>query len=255
MIKEYFRPGTVEAALELLGKGGIRVLPIGGGTAIYRFSAEDVAILDLQDLPLSGIQGRGNQIDIGATTRLQDLLESPQMSPEMQHAVSLERSYNLRQVATLAGTIVAADGRSSLVTVLLSLDTVLIVLGPDSQSGKQVRLGDILPVRDEALKGKLVTQISIPENVRLAFNYSSRTPADLPIVCCSVAVWPSGRTRVAVGGFGTAPILAFDGPDSSGAETAAREACSQAGDEWASADYRQDVAGLLVKRCLTKVNS
>jgi CO/xanthine dehydrogenase FAD-binding subunit len=33
-------------------------------------------------------------------------------------------------------------------------------------------------------------------------------------------------------------------------EIAARSAYSQVGDEWASAEYRQDVAGVLAARCL-----
>jgi hypothetical protein len=72
-------------------------------------------------------------------------------------------------------------------------------------------------------------------------------------VCAAVVMWPSGRTRVALGGFGSSPALAFDGSETEGVEIAARDAYSQAGDEWASAEYRQDVAGVLVKRCTSQL--
>jgi hypothetical protein len=44
--------------------------------------------------------------------------------------------------------------------------------------------------------------------------------------------------------------MIFDGPDSAGAEIVARDAYSEAGDEWASAEYRSDTAETLVVRCL-----
>jgi hypothetical protein len=55
---------------------------------------------------------------------------------------------------------------------------------------------------------------------------------------------------VALGGFGQVPVLAMDGPEMGGEEIAAQNAFSQAADEWASAEYRQEIAGLLVERCI-----
>ena len=86
--------------------------------------------------------------------------------------------------------------------------------------------------------------------MHLGYEYVARTPADQPIVCASVVRWPSGRTRLALGGYGTAPLLALDGTEPDGIDVAARSAYSQAADEWASAEYRSDVAGTLALRCL-----
>jgi hypothetical protein len=55
---------------------------------------------------------------------------------------------------------------------------------------------------------------------------------------------------VALGGYGAAPLLAFDGSEADGAEVAAQSAYSQAGDEWASAEYRMEIAGILARRCI-----
>ena len=93
----------------------------------------------------------------------------------------------------------------------------------------------------------------LPLNVQLAYEYIARTPADLPIICAAVARWPSGRTRVILGGTGEAPVLAMDGPESGGEEISVADAYSHAGDEWASAEYRQEMAQVLVKRCLSKM--
>ena len=71
----------------------------------------------------------------------------------------------------------------------------------------------------------------------------------------ALARWPSGRTRLAVGGYGNTPLLAMDGIESGGLEAAARNAFDGANDSWASAEYRQEVAGILVSRCLATIDS
>ena len=95
---------------------------------------------------------------------------------------------------------------------------------------------------------RLLTEIRIPLNASLCFDSVARTPLDRPIVCAAVGHWKSGRTRVTLGGFGKAPILAMDGPEPVGAGAAARDAYLNAGDAWASAEYRAHVAGVLAGR-------
>jgi CO/xanthine dehydrogenase FAD-binding subunit len=184
---------------------------------------------------------------------LQVLLEQPDLPPALQRAIQHEASYNLRQVATVAGTLIAADGRSPFATALLALDAALTWRTGGTEAESQVGLGDLLPVRGDRLRGRLVTQVSLPLNAHLVYEYVARTPADRPIVCAAVAVWPSGRTRVAMGGYGNAPILALDGPEGSGVEAAGRNAYCDAGDEWASAEYRQEAAAVLALRCLQQI--
>jgi CO/xanthine dehydrogenase FAD-binding subunit len=44
----------------------------------------------------------------------------------------------------------------------------------------------------------------------------------------------------------------MDGKGAEGIEIAAKNAAHDATDQWASAEYRQDVAATLAKRCLEK---
>jgi probable selenate reductase FAD-binding subunit len=251
MIVEYNRPKTLEEALRLLARSQPATVPMGGGSALNRYALEPLAVVDLQELPLNSIQQQGNSLDLGATVTLQALLETPHLPAALHQAIQQEANFNLRQVATLAGTLAAASGRSPMVTVLLALDATIVTL--TSQGEDRISLGDFLPVRGDYLPRRLISQIRLPFNVRLAFGYVARSPADQPIVCASVAQWPSTRTRVALGGYGKTPILALDGPEPGGVEDAARSAYSQAGDVWASADYRSDVAGVLARRCLAEL--
>jgi CO/xanthine dehydrogenase FAD-binding subunit len=248
MIKTYHRPTTLEEALTYLARPN--ALPLGGGTLLSQPGPAPVEAVDLQALGLNLLHKRGEALEIGATVTLQGLLESPDAPEALKAALKLEAPLNLRNAATVAGTLVAADGRSTFATVLLALDAKCIVF--DGQYSV-ISLGDLLPWRAETLHGKLITQIEIPLKVKLAFETVARTPADKPIACAALAGWPSGRMRLALGGYGKAPLLAMDGVESEGPEpvqAAARNAFHEAADEWASADYRMDVAATLARRCL-----
>ncbi|HTX92581.1 MAG TPA: FAD binding domain-containing protein [Anaerolineales bacterium] len=242
MIIEYFRPSTLEEALQLLSKPEVR--PLGGGTLLTRAKEGSFAVVDLQALGLNKIHKAGSSLAIGATVTLSQLLESAHIPPALAESLRREAPLNLRNLGTAAGTLVGCDGRSTFTAALLALDAKLTFEPGEETLG----LGDFLPLRGEKLAGKLITKIELPLNTKLAFESVARTPADQPIVCVALAQWPSGRTRLTLGGFGPAPILALDGNEAGGLETAARNAFSEAGDEWASAGYRSEVAAVLARR-------
>jgi CO/xanthine dehydrogenase FAD-binding subunit len=195
------------------------------------------------------IQFTRELVQIGAAVRLQALLAHPELPPGLRLALELEASYNLRQMRSVAGALLAADGRSSLAVLLLALDASLRVERLGS-SPEIASLGALLAAHPPRLQGGLVTRVEFAKNARVIYEYVARTPADLPILCVTAARWPSGRTRITVGGFGPAPRLAMDGPEEGGWEAAVRNACAQSGDQWASAEYRQETAAILAGRCL-----
>ncbi|HDD55506.1 MAG TPA: hypothetical protein ENG59_04620 [Chloroflexi bacterium] len=252
MIIEYYRPKKMEEALALINRTDPRTLILGGGLYINEVIKEPVAVVDVQSLGLTEIARKGKELNVGAAATLQSLLTSALIPLALERAITHQETYNRRQVATLAGTITAADGRSPVAGVLLALDAELELVG-EGKKMDSVKLGDFLPVRDEKLSGKLITSIRIPVESTAAYHYVARSPADLPIVAAAVAVWPSGRTRVVLLGYGDQPVLVFDGPEKEGVEIAARDAYSGAVDQWAGADYRSDTAGVLVGRCLQEI--
>ena len=267
MITAYHRPATLDEALTLLTQPNI--IPLGGGTLLSQpmaRGAASVEVVDLQSLRLDTVKKQGNSLEIGATVTLQQLLESEFAPEPLQTALKLEAPLNLRNAATIAGTLVSCDGRSTFAALLLALDARLEIksinqfelmeMEIDARPAKPdvatLGLGEFLPLRAEQIQGKLITSITVPLNVKLAFDYVSRTPADKPIVCAALVQWNSGRTRLVLGGYGKSPLLAMDGTEAEGIEAAARNAgaLGAATDEWASAEYRMDVAATLAKRCL-----
>ena len=253
MIIEYHRPETIEEAVSLLSRKDPHTVVLGGGLYLNEVVKDQITVVDIQSLGLNSFETKGKNSIIGAAVTLQRLVEEPQLPSALVESIKHQETYNRRQVATLAGTIIAADGRSPITTVLMALDAELEMVGKNNNPEK-IRLGDFLPLRGEKLKGKLVTRIIIPSQTQVAYHYSARSPADRPIVAAAVSQWPSGRTRVALAGFGDQPVLVLDGPDADGAESAARGAYSKAGDQWASAEYRADAAAVLVLRCINQIS-
>ena len=253
MITTYHRPQTLDEALTLLSQPNRT--PLGGGTLLSHSKSDSVEAVDLQSLSLNTIKKQGSTLEIGATVTLQQLLENEHCADALRSALKLEAPLNIRNAATVAGTLVASDGRSTFATVMLALDAKLEQKRLyNSKIESQIsNVGDFLPLKN--LQGYLLTSISIPLNTKLAFDYVSRTPADKPIVCAALAQWNSGRTRLVLGGYGKSPMLAMDGTEAEGIEAAARNAYYEATDEWASAEYRMDVAATLAKRCLERMNS
>lgn len=246
MILEYHRPRTISEALNLIARPNPKTLPLGGGTILNRPNEEDVAVVDLQSLGLNTFERQENLITAGAVMTLQNFLEKIPDLKALAEAVHLECPLNLRNMATLGGTIACGDGRSPLLAALLGLDAKVTLLPGDVE----VPLGELLSQRGEKLKGRLIARIHFSTQEKMAFETVARSPVDRPILMAFVSYWSNQRTRVVIGGFGPIPQLVSDGEDEIGLETAARILCSRADDEWAGSRYRQDAVGALVHRCL-----
>ena len=253
MILEYHRPKTLKEALQLLNRTSPLTRPLAGGTLLNRPGETAMAVVDLQSLGLEQYEVRGKLLRVGAMVRLQTLLEADVTVDGLKDVIRHEATVNIRQAAAIAGTAVGADGRSPLLAALLALDARLEIHHAEAGTSR-VDLGDWLPFRGTR-RGELITALELPMNVRLAYQYVARTPADQPIVGVVVVRWSSGRTRLAVCGWGTAPRLVLDGPEPGGAEETVRSAAADSGDQWASSEYRQAAAVVLARRAVDLVNS
>jgi len=245
MITTYHRPKTLQEALTLLARPNTRAL--GGGTLLSHPQSDSVEVVDLQALNLNALNRVGNDLDAGASVTLQALIDSAECPAALKTAAQLEAPLNIRNAATIAGALVASDGRSPFAAALLALDVKIKIAGDTETT---IGISEYLLTRPQ----RLITNILIPLNVQFAFEAVSKTPSDTPLLCAALTQWNSGRTRLTLGGYGKTPLLAMDGTEADGLETAARNAYHEARDEWASAEYRMDVAATLAKRCLATIN-
>ncbi len=247
MITAYHRPKSLNEALALLTQPN--TVPLGGGTLLSQPTTAPVSVVDLQALGMDTIRVHGGDLQIGATCTLQSLLESEHCPAPLKTALKLEAPINIRNSATTAGTLVASDGRSPFVTMLMAMDAKVEHRSLTKDAGQApvvLGLGEFLLT----LPTGLITSVTLPLNVKCAFEYVSKTPSDKPIVCAALAQWNSGRTRLSLGGYGKHPLLAMDGTEPDGLDSAARNTYHEASDEWASAEYRMDVSATLARRCL-----
>jgi CO/xanthine dehydrogenase FAD-binding subunit len=243
---EYHRPKTIDEALALVQHG----YPLGGGTFLTPRRLRLGSVVDLQDLDLDGLRAEADHLVLGGGLRLQTLVEvGDPIPPALADACRLESALNLRNMATLAGTVVAADGRSPTTTMLLAAGAVAIL----EPGAEKVALDDLLERRGKDMLGRLIVSFLVPRNTRLAYMQVARSPVDRPIVCaalCDEGEAKAGRgLRLALGGFGKRPLLlTLDKRDAQAASQAASQAYARADDAWASGEYRSAVAGILAHR-------
>jgi CO/xanthine dehydrogenase FAD-binding subunit len=230
-------------ALAILPRGS----PLGGGTAITPRRADLEAVVDLQSLGLDVLEISDRVVLAGAMLTLEGLARGcAGAAPAIAEAARLEASLNLRNMATVAGALVAADGRSPLATTLLAAQSVIVV----EPRSEEIALEEFFRPGRALLDGRIITAIRIPRSAYLGYLQVGRSPADRPIVCAALAHrgGPSGL-RGALGGCGSRPVLLEElPPDPDAAGVVAREVYSGASDEWASAEYRSEVAEVLVRR-------
>jgi len=246
---EYLRPKTIEEAVSLLERG----VPLAGGTRVSTARRHIGAAIDLRDLDLTDLKIEKGAASIEAGVSLQVILESePPLPDALRSACRLEAGWNIRNAATLGGTIMAGDGRSPLLTVLLALDAD-VTLEPASRT---ISLVDFLHQRNAASIHDLITGAHFELPLTLEYEQVARSPVDRPIVCAAAARFTSSA-RIAIGGFGEFPQRAVEAEKKAAAgeslDSVAQAAASlleTAQDAWASAEYRTAVAGVLVRRIL-----
>ncbi len=246
MIVAYHRPSTIAQALELLSKSTPAAYPLGGGTVLSRKKDENFAVVDLQNLRLNTIQPQANQLMIGATVCIQDLVENPSSPAWLKNACRRETSRNQRQMNSIAGFLMCANGRSPLAIALLAADIKAVILPVNETHPFQ----QILTERDSIRQPWLISQLVLDTDSDLKFEFVARSPVDLPVFGLAIAKWPSGRMRVAVGGFGLAPRLAYEGESAETVQNALETVLKDSSDEWASAEYRQSIAPAVLNRLL-----
>jgi xanthine dehydrogenase small subunit len=110
------------------------VLPVSGGTDVYVQKPDVMAESDAAHLfyddNLRGIRDLGDTIEIGASSTVTDLLESPLMQssfPDLYKHLKLVSSTPIRNMATLAGNFVNASPIGDMTVWFLALDADIVL--------------------------------------------------------------------------------------------------------------------------------
>jgi carbon-monoxide dehydrogenase medium subunit len=269
----YYRPSSVDEAITLLRHGSPNTVALAGGTKLVASGRRDVeGVVDLRDLALSYVRVQAATLHIGSTTALQRLIDTPELktfaSGVLAETAQAVAGRNLRNVATIGGTVAVADGGDPLLTALLALDAKLNVYAPES---RQLPIAGFLAYRERLLHdGALITEICLPLLVGplgAAYVAVGRTPRDRPIVCAvarmELAKGIASNVRLALGGVAPLPARAIGAEQllerksfSAGRVEAAAETVTSglepAGDYLGGTEYRREMARVLARRALSE---
>ncbi len=241
-IREYHRPASLDGVLTLLGREGSVV--IGGGTVVTTQPGDDpVEVVDLQALGLDTIVSENGSVTIGATARLQDVVESADVPDLLAGAARREAPNTIRNAATVGGAVATGDPDSGFLAALLVHDAVVHVAGPAGSI--DVQLPDLLADRS-LLTGGIITGVTTGTGGQAAWAATGRTPADVPIVAAYARIGPDGAVRLALTGVAASPVLV---------EPDGIAQLDPAADFRGSAAYRKALAGVLAGRVLEEVAS
>jgi aerobic-type carbon monoxide dehydrogenase small subunit (CoxS/CutS family)/CO/xanthine dehydrogenase FAD-binding subunit len=268
-IRSYHRPTRLEEALALAAQGAV---PLAGGTRLLAAPSEIANVLDLGALDLGGLRLEDEDLLIGATATLQDVIHAPlayaataDLLPAACRAQSVSPA--IRGAATVGGESVHGDRDSEVVAALLALNAVFVV----AQAGETIESPALRFLRNPAgdLGGKgLLRAVMIPGAPQGAvLERAALLPSSPPLVAVAVTITFAGenctRARIAVTGLETRPSRFLEaeahvertpcGPKAM--DRAAEEVALRApfrDEPHAPAEWRRKAVRVLVRRALER---
>jgi CO/xanthine dehydrogenase FAD-binding subunit len=260
-IRQFHRPADRAEAVKRLRQGAVPLMLSPRAAPLEAMEAE--AVLDLSRLNLSYVLEREGRIHIGSQTPLQALVESPLIQALaggiLSQAAMLAAGLGMRNVASVAGALVAGDGPPEVHLALLALDANAILLGEETRPSP---LSDL----DLSLAGSLAdVSVAIDQRAAGSLQRVARTPRDRAIVAAAAVLGRQGGqctyARLAVAGASSAPVRIrqaeqlLEGSDYSEVHlgpvvAAAASTPNSPSDYRGSAAYRQAMAARLARRAL-----
>ncbi len=278
---DYFRPTSIEEAVELLANAGESAKVLAGGQTLVPIMAfrmaQPSALIDLNRIEgLNYIRDDGDLLRIGAMTRHRDIERSELVSthcPLLAQAIRLVAHPVIRNRGTAGGSLSHADPSAEWPTVAMALGAEMILL---SACGKRT-----VPARDfftsllttALMPDEILVEIRLPKirkNAAAAFLEVSRRHGDFALVSVAVQIGlaQSGEVdevALALGGVDMVPVEASQTAKLMMGRKLARPLFEEVGravahelappdDIHASAEYRREVAEGLIVRALTLVS-
>lgn len=212
MVKDYIKPASLDAALDIMeAKPGAALLAGGtfilagylrgsGPTSPARTMPETV--IDIGPLLPRQVNKEAGRLFIGAGVSFQELSEATAAPAQLRAAALTMANRNTRNRATVGGNLGANKSCASLVPFLLATDAVVSILQKDKKR-TELPLASWL-----AAPHGIVLTVSFPLVVGMlaATLRSSRTACDVATATAAVVYRLEGQTirdlRVALGGFG-----------------------------------------------------
>jgi carbon-monoxide dehydrogenase small subunit/xanthine dehydrogenase small subunit len=273
----YYRPRSLEEALEILAQRPGEVRPVAGGTDIL-VKAKDGALgratlFDLTAGPeLRGIEERGDHLWIGAGSTHTEMMGSALVArhvPALPAACAVVGGPQIRNRGTLGGNLANASPAADTVPPLYAADAVVETASISSRRDVPVAEFFTGPRQSVLARDELITGVRVPlrPGVRGAFlRLGQRQAQAISKVSVAVAMtFRDGRpdwVRVALGSVAPTVIRARETEKAllSGGYEGLRRAKEAVKDEVepiddlrSTRDYRREMAAVLLEQAVRKV--
>ena len=265
---EYEVAESVEHAAELLGSNPDAKLLAGGHSLLPAMRlriARPALLVDIGRLSdLNYIREDGDRIAIGALTRHHDVQFSDLLKEQcalLPYTAAFVGDPQVRHRGTIGGSVAHGDPASDMPSALLALDAEFVVRGPGGE--RTVPGSDFFVSVFETALGPqdVLTEIRVPKTGSSGYAYQkfSRRAQDWATVGVA-AVRIDGGVNIGLTSMGATPLRATaveeaprSGADPAAAAEHAAEGTSPPTDTNGTAEYRQAVAKVLVRRALEEV--
>ena len=274
---EYFAPANTAEAIDLLHQWGSEAKVLSGGQSLmpmlnFRL-LKPAALIDINAIgDLSSIQLDNSALTIGAGTRQSSVLASSAVAEEcglITEALAFVSHPAIRNRGTIGGSVAHADPSAELAVVAAAAEAQMKV---QSARGERVLAAEdfFVDALATALEpDELLTEIRFPNfsgRTGWGFQEVSRRRGDFAVVNAAalVSLDDDGRcqqARIVVGGVSGTPLRlksveaglvgsTLDPRTLADVAEQAKDGLSPQSDVHASAEYRRDVAAVLIRRSL-----
>lgn len=271
---DYFRPGTVDEATELLDRFGDDARVIAGGQSLVPSMnlrmATPAALVDIGGIgELVGWTKERDRIRIGAGTTQAALMRDRALATELPllaSALPHVGHVQTRSRGTIGGSLAHADPSAEIGLVAAALDAEFVLRssrGERRLGASEFQLGALTTAIEPE---ELLVEVVVPAaaaGARLAFRELARRHGDFAIV--AVAAQVSGSELVvAIGGLEEVPrrcdiaagVLADAALSCAAIDQAIAAELRETeplADLHAGADYRLELAAVLMNECLEEI--
>ena len=272
---EYFAPGTIDEALELLSRYGEDAKILAGGQSLLPMMKLRIAnprfLIDVNRISaLTGIRDAGDRLVIGAMCRHAEVAASPvvrERLPLMIDAAQQTADVQVRNRGTIGGSLAHADPAGDWPAALLTLDASVTMTGP--RGSRTVPLRDFIvdAYTTQLAADEMLTEVAVPfpaAGSGGAYLKFEKRAGDFAVASVGVQVQVTRERQCAgvaigLGALGPAPVraeaaearLRGQAPSAqllAEAQQLVRDAAQPFADTRGSVEYKRHLAGVLFRR-------
>ena len=272
---DYYDPTTLEEALALLQEHGDDAKLLAGGQSLIPMLnmrlARPRVLIDLNRVEgLAYMREEAGHLAIGAMTRHADVERSPlvaQRQPLLAEAMRHVGHVQIRSRGTIGGSLVHADPSAELPAVMVALEAVMRVTGPGGVREVPAEAFFLMYFTTTLAPDEILTEVRVPPlppRTGYAFEELARRHGDFALagVACTVTLSDTGAVsdcRLGLTGVGMTPVRAREAEalfvatgDAHKAAEVVMGAIMPDSDIHGTAEYRQELAGVLTERALRR---